>query len=101
MISNNNKSTDLAYFQQIKNIPYEVIDVRETSYTYFSKVIIKAGELVGKKNLLVIQKYEPLSLIQFLMDKGWQYRTNKVSDNQYQVFFFYDNPVSKNKTKEN
>ena len=66
---------------------FEVMDVRDDSREYFSKVIIKAGELVGKRNLLVIQKYEPLSLIEFLLEKGWQYKTKRINENNYFIYF--------------
>ena len=78
----------------------EIMDVRTASKEYFSKVIIKAGELVGKSNLLVIQKYEPLSLIEFLVRRGWQYKINMINENNYQIYFTHpiNNTNKKNST---
>ncbi len=73
--------------EDIENV--EVMDVREDSREYFSKVIIKAGELVGRRNFIVIQKYEPLSLIDFLLERGWQYKTEMISEDKYQIYFFH------------
>lgn len=74
--------------KNIERSSLEIMDVRNESREYFSKVIIKAGEIVGKKNLLVIQKYEPISLIEFLLTKGWQYKTKMISKEKYQTYFF-------------
>ncbi|PID62150.1 MAG: hypothetical protein CR986_02135 [Ignavibacteriae bacterium] len=79
---------------------FEVIDVRNLSHEYFSKVVTKAGELLGHKNLMVIQKYEPLSLIKFLADKGWQYKVEKLNNELYNIYFFRKNQNGiKNETR--
>jgi hypothetical protein len=84
---------NITYLTTDKN--YEIMDVREFAHNYYSQVIIRAGELLGRKNLVVIQSYEPLSLIQFLSDKGWQYRTRKLNEEEYCIYFFHTN-VNKN-----
>lgn len=72
----------------------ETIDVRKCNHNYFSKVIIKAGELLGQKGLVVIQSFEPVSLIKFLSDKGWRYSVDKINKNEYHTYFFHNSSTS-------
>jgi ADP-heptose:LPS heptosyltransferase len=68
---------------------YEIMDLRNLSYEYFSKAIIKAGELIGRKDLVIIQSFEPYSLIKFLSDKGWVYKIEKLVNENYKVLFHH------------
>jgi hypothetical protein len=70
------------------------MDLRGFASNYFSKVIIRAGELLDKKNFTVILDFEPLSLINFLSGKGWQYKVDKIEGTSYQVYFFRNKKVT-------
>ena len=65
------------------------VDLRGIENNDYSRVITMAGELHGIKNLVVIQDYEPKSLINFLSLKGWTFKTQKLSKNKYQITFCY------------
>ena len=78
---------------------FEIMDVRGDTKGYFSKVVLKAGEIVGRRNLLVIQNYEPISLIEFLLRRGWQYNTKKINENNYLIYFTHWYQINKIITK--
>lgn len=70
-----------------KKDSFEVTDVRELKGNFLPMVLKKAKNTEVGKGLCVIQSFEPIPLYSALSDLGYEYITEKASDNEYRVYF--------------
>jgi len=66
---------------------FEVIDARELKGNFLPIILQKAADIAVGEEICVIQSFEPLPLYPALADLGFEYLTEKVSDNEYRVYF--------------
>ena len=71
-----------------KKDSFEVTDVRELKGNFLPMVLKKAKNTEVGKGLCVIQSFEPIPLYSALSDLGYEYITEKASDNEYRVYFY-------------
>ena len=73
---------------QNKKELFEVLDVRELTGNFLPMVLKKAQITNVSEGLCIIQSFEPIPLYSALADLGFEYLTEKVSDNEYRVYFY-------------
>ncbi|MBW2038316.1 MAG: DUF2249 domain-containing protein [Deltaproteobacteria bacterium] len=71
-----------------KKESFEVIDVRKLTGNFLPMVLKKAGTLSVGEGICVIQSFEPIPLYSALADLGFEHLTEKISDNEYRVYFY-------------
>jgi len=72
---------------QEKKESFEVVDVRELKGNFLPMVLTKAKKIQVGEGLCVIQSFEPIPLYSALSDLGFECLTDKISDNEYRVYF--------------
>ena len=71
-----------------KKDSFEVVDVRELKGNFLPMILKKAKNTEVGKGLCVIQSFEPIPLYSALSDLGYEYSKEKISENEYRVYFF-------------
>jgi alkylhydroperoxidase/carboxymuconolactone decarboxylase family protein YurZ len=71
-----------------KKDSFEVADVRELKGNFLPMILKKAKNTEVGKGLCVIQSFEPIPLYSALSDLGYEYITEKTSNNEYRVYFY-------------
>ena len=72
---------------QEKKESFEVVDVRELKGNFLPMILTKAKRTEVGEGLCVIQSFEPIPLYSALSDLGFEYLTDKVSNDEYRVYF--------------
>jgi len=72
---------------QEKKESFEVVDVRELKGNFLPMVLTKAKKIQVGEGLCVIQSFEPIPLYSALSDLGFECLADKISDNEYRVYF--------------
>jgi len=67
---------------------FEIKDVRKLKGNFLPSIINKAKSLDVGKGLCVIQSFEPIPLYSALVELGYEYQTDKVSETEYRVYFY-------------
>jgi alkylhydroperoxidase/carboxymuconolactone decarboxylase family protein YurZ len=67
---------------------FDVIDVRKLTGNFLPMVLKKASDAEVGKGICVVQSFEPIPLYSALADFGFEYFTEKISDNEYRVYFY-------------
>ena len=67
---------------------FDVIDVRKLTGNFLPMVLKKASDVNVGKGICVVQSFEPIPLYSALADFGFEYSTEKISDNEYRVYFY-------------
>lgn len=67
---------------------FEVKDVRELKGNFLPAILKKAQNLEVDKGFSIIQNFEPIPLYSALEELGYEYHTDKVSETEYQVYFY-------------
>jgi len=67
---------------------FDVIDVRKLTGNFLPMVLKKASDVNVGKGICVVQSFEPIPLYSALLDFGFEYSTEKISDNEYRVYFY-------------
>lgn len=67
---------------------FEKIDVRKMTGNFLPMVLKKAGEVKVDEGICVIQSFEPIPLYSALAELGYEHLTEKISDNEYRVYFY-------------
>lgn len=65
---------------------YEVIDGRKFDEP-FPHVVKKAGTLKSGEGFVLVQKFEPAPMISYLEQQGFESFTEKISGEEYRVYF--------------
>ena len=73
---------------QEKKESFEVVDVRELKGNFLPMILAKAKKIEVGEGLCVIQSFEPIPLYSALSDLGFDYLTEKESDDKYKVYFY-------------
>ncbi len=67
---------------------FKKIDVRKMSGNFLPMILIKAGKVKVNEGICVIQSFEPIPLYSALAEFGFEHLTEKISDNEYRVYFY-------------
>ncbi len=76
---------------------FDVIDVRKLTGNFLPMVLKKASNVEVGKGICVVQNFEPIPLYSALTDFGFEYSTNKISDNEYRVYFYREKMIEHSK----
>ncbi len=67
---------------------FTIIDVRHLASNFLPMILHKAKKVEVNKGICVIQSFEPKPLYSALEDLGFEYMTEKVSDDEYRAYFY-------------
>lgn len=67
---------------------FEIKDVRQLKGNFLPSIMKKAQNLEVGKGLCIIQSFEPIPLYSALAELGFEYEANKVSEDEYHVYFY-------------
>jgi len=67
---------------------FNVMDVRTLKGNFLPGILKKAQNLETGKGLCIIQSFEPIPLYSALQELGFEHHTDKISETEYQVYFF-------------
>lgn len=67
---------------------FAIIDVRNLTANFLPMILHKAQQVNLNNGICVVQTFEPKPLYSALKDLGFVHRTEKVSDNEYRVYFY-------------
>ncbi|MFK5927648.1 MAG: DUF2249 domain-containing protein [Desulfuromusa sp.] len=67
---------------------FEVRDVRQLKGNFLPAILKKAQNIEVGKGLCVVQSFEPIPLYSALEELGYEHHTDKVSENEYKVYFY-------------
>lgn len=67
---------------------FTVIDVRQLTGNFLPMILHKAQSINLHSGICVIQSFEPKPLYSALQDLGFEYVTEKVSDDEYKAYFY-------------
>ena len=71
-----------------KKESFDVLDGRGEAGDFLPIVLKRAEKVAIGEGLCVVQSFEPVPLYSTLVDLGFEYQTDKVSDNEYRVYFY-------------
>ncbi|MFW6147025.1 MAG: hypothetical protein ACOC6B_01370 [Thermodesulfobacteriota bacterium] len=71
---------------------FERIDVRKVTGNFLPGLLARAGQIEVGNGLCVIQTFEPIPLYSAMADLGFEHCTEKISEDEYQVYFPYGRP---------
>lgn len=71
-----------------KKDSFEVIDVRNLTGNFLPMLLKKGSTTSVGEGICVIQSFEPIPLYSTMAGLGFEYVTEKVSDNEYRVYFY-------------
>jgi len=66
---------------------FDVVDVRKLTGNFLPSLLKKGGQLEVGEGVCVVQSFEPIPLYSAMADLGCEHLTDKVSDNEYRVYF--------------
>ncbi len=70
------------------DIEYEDLDARELEGYFAPEIIASAKDVPPGKGLKVVQAFEPVPLYDVLLDMGWAHLTQKISENEFHIYFY-------------
>lgn len=71
-----------------KKESFETMDVRKLTGNFLPVILKKAGLLPAGSGICVVQSFEPTPLYSAMDNLGFEYLTEKISDNEYRVYFY-------------
>lgn len=78
---------------------FEVLDARSLGADVFSKVMEMSDQTPMGQGFCIVQKFEPVPLYTVLENKGFEHVTEKISEDEYRVYF-YKTETKKVQTRE-
>jgi alkylhydroperoxidase/carboxymuconolactone decarboxylase family protein YurZ len=66
---------------------FEQIDVRKLTVNFLPGLLARAAKVEVGDGICVIQSFEPIPLYSAMKDLGFDHETEKISDDEYRVFF--------------
>jgi hypothetical protein len=70
-----------------KKEDYTVVDVRKRTGNFLPGLLAKASQIDIGKGLCVVQSFEPIPLYSAMGELGFDHATEKISDDEYRVYF--------------
>ena len=67
---------------------FNVVDVRKLTGNFLPGLLNKAGQIEVDEGLCVVQSFEPIPLYSAMADLGFEHLTDKVSSDEYRVYFY-------------
>lgn len=67
---------------------FEVVDVRRLTWNFLPELLKKAGKIEVGHGICVVQSFEPIPLYFSMAALGFEHLTERISDNEYRVYFF-------------
>ena len=74
---------------------FEEFDARTLKGNFLQAIVFKAKQTRKGKGLLIIQNFEPIPLYTTMKNLGFDYHTEKDSENNYYCYFFRENEIEK------
>ena len=71
-----------------KKDSFEVIDVRKLTGNFLPMLLKKGSITSVGEGICVVQSFEPIPLYSTMADLGFEHVAEKVSDNEYRVYFY-------------
>lgn len=71
-----------------KKEAFEVVDVRKLGGNFLPMLLKKGGQTPVGEGICVVQTFEPIPLYSAMADLGFEHLMEKVSDNEYRVYFY-------------
>lgn len=71
-----------------KRKSFEVLDGRGMAGNFLSIVLKKVEKVTVGEGVCVVQSFEPIPLYSSLADLGFEYMTEKISDDEYRAYFY-------------
>lgn len=71
-----------------KTAEFRKADVRNIAGNFFPGLKAQAEKIPAGSGMEVIQSFEPIPLYEVMAELGFEHHTEKVSDNEYHVFFY-------------
>ena len=93
-----NKKEKIDNWHEHKNY-FDELDVRDVPYDPFEIIMGKAQNTDEGEGFVLIQRFEPVPMINMLTELGFEYETEHVAPGEVKVYF-YKTPVKK-ETKQN
>jgi hypothetical protein len=73
---------------ETKKEHFDQIDVREITSNFLPGLLARAGQIEVGNGLCVIQSFEPIPLYSAMADLGFEHLTDKISEDEYRVYFY-------------
>jgi len=67
---------------------FAVVDVRKITNNFLPGLLDKAGKVEVGDGMCVVQSFEPIPLYSAMASLGFEYITDRVSDNEYRAYFY-------------
>ncbi len=71
-----------------KKDEFEIIDVRKATSNFLPGLLMRAQKVSVGRGICVIQTFEPKPLYSAMEDLGYESHTEKISENEYRVYFY-------------
>jgi len=71
-----------------KKNQFDVVDVRELTGNFLTKLLNKAGQIEVGGGMCVVQSFEPIPLYSAMANLGFEHFTEKIADGEYRVYFY-------------
>jgi len=71
-----------------KKDKFEVVDVRGATSNFLPGLLSRAGRIEAGAGICVVQSFEPIPHYSALADLGFEHDTEKISENEYRVYFY-------------
>ena len=78
----------MATVWQDKKSTFAEIDVRDLTGNFLPMILHKAQQVNLGNGICIIQNFEPKPLYSALEDLGFQHETEKISEDEYRVYFY-------------
>jgi len=66
---------------------FKVVDVRKLTGNFLPNLLKKVQDIEQGQGICVVQSFEPIPLYSAMADIGFEHITDKLSDNEYRVYF--------------
>ena len=77
---------------------FDVIDVRKLTGNFLPMILKKASNVDIDRGICIVQNFEPIPLYSALVDFGFEYSTEKISDDEYRAYFYRKKMVEPSKS---
>lgn len=73
---------------QREKLSFPEMDVRKLKLNFLPKILLRAKKVEKGSGLCIIQSFEPKPLYPVLEKLGFEYISEKVSDDEYRSYFY-------------
>jgi len=73
---------------------FDCVDVRKLTGNFLPALLSKAEHVKVGGGICVIQSFEPIPLYSAMADLGFEHHTERISDGEYRVYFYWKRGLS-------